>query len=163
MYCRDCGTRLTLRFLENEGLIPYCEKCEAFKFPLFPVAVSMTVTNRAETKILLARHAGETEWKLFAGYIKQGEIAEKSIPRELKEETRLAAVKWRYFGSRYHDEKNVLMLNFIVTAEEGEISLNEEIEEAKWFTPDEARAAIKKNSTAEYFLLGALGDLNRKK
>ena len=55
------------------------------------------------------------------------------------------------------------MLNFIVTADEGEIVLNEEIEEAKWFTPEEARAAIKKNSTAEYFLLGALNELGRKK
>lgn len=163
MFCRDCGTRLSLRFLENEGLIPYCEKCGAFKFPYFPVAVSMTVVNRAENKILLAKHTGEDTYKLFAGYIKQGESAEKAIPRELKEETKLNAVKWRYFGSRYHEAKNVLMLNFIVTADEGEIVLNDEIEEAKWFTPVEAKAAIRKNSTAEYFLLGALNELGRKK
>ena len=119
MFCRDCGTQLSLRFLENEGLIPYCEKCGAFKFPYFPVAVSMTVVNRAENKILLAKHTGEDTYKLFAGYIKQGESAEKAIPRELKEETKLNAVKWRYFGSRYHEAKNVLMLNFIVTADEG--------------------------------------------
>ena len=56
-----------------------------------------------------------------------------------------------------------LMLNFIVTADEGEIVLNDEIEEAKWFTPEEAKAAIRKNSTAEYFLLGALNELGRKK
>ena len=163
MFCRDCGTRPSLRYLENEGLIPYCETCGAFKFPYFPVAVSMTVVDRGETKILLARHTGEADFKLFAGYIKQGESAEKAIPRELKEETRLNAVKWRYYGSRYHEAKNVLMLNFIVTADEGEIVLNEEIEEAKWFTPEEARAAIKKNSTAEYFLSGALNELGRKK
>ena len=163
MYCRDCGTRLTLRYLENEGLIPFCEKCDAFKFPYFPVAVSMTVVNRAETKVLLARHTGEDDFKLFAGYIKQGESAEKAIPRELKEETKLTAVKWRYYGSRYHEAKNVLMLNFIVTADEGEISLNEEIEEAKWFSPEEAKSAIKKNSTAEYFLSGALQELGKRR
>ena len=163
MYCRDCGTRLTLRYLENEGLIPFCEKCDAFKFPYFPVAVSMTVVNRAENKILLAKHAGEDTYKLFAGYIKQGESAEKAIPRELKEETKLTAVKWRYYGSRYHEAKNVLMLNFIVTADEGEISLNEEIEEAKWFSPEEAKSAIKKNSTAEYFLSGALQELGKRR
>ena len=163
MYCRDCGTRLTLRYLENEGLIPFCEKCDAFKFPYFPVAVSMTVVNRAENKILLAKHTGEDTYKLFAGYIKQGESAEKAIPRELKEETKLTAVKWRYYGSRYHEAKNVLMLNFIVTADEGEISLNEEIEEAKWFSPEEAKSAIKKNSTAEYFLSGALQELGKRR
>ena len=163
MYCRDCGAKLTLRFLENEGLIPYCEQCGAFKFPFFPVAVSMTVVNRAENKILLARHAGEEDYKLFAGYIKKGESAEKAIPRELREETKLTAVKWRYHASRYHDAKDVLMLNFIVTVDEGEIVLNEEIDEACWFTPEEAREHVIKGSTAEYFLLGALNELGRKK
>ena len=163
MYCRDCGAKLSLRFLENEGLIPYCEQCGAFKFPFFPVAVSMTVVNRAENKILLARHAGEEDYKLFAGYIKKGESAEKAIPRELREETKLTAVKWRYHASRYHDAKDVLMLNFIVTADEGEIVLNEEIDEACWFTPEEAREHVIKGSTAEYFLLGALNELGRKK
>ncbi len=163
MYCRDCGAKLTLRFLENEGLIPYCEQCGSFKFPLFPVAVSMTVVNRAENKILLARHAGEEQFKLFAGYIKQGESAEKAIPRELREETKLTAIKWRYHASRYHDAKDVLMLNFIVTADEGETVLNDELEEVRWFTPEEAREHVIKGSTAEYFLLGALNELGRKK
>ena len=163
MYCRDCGTKLTLRFLENEGLIPYCEQCGAFKFPFFPVAVSMTVVNRAENKILLARHTGDEDFKLFAGYIKKGESAEKAIPRELREETSLTAIKWRYHASRYHDAKDVLMLNFIVTADESEIVLNDEIEEARWFTLDEAKKNIIAGSTAEDFLLGALNELGRKK
>ena len=163
MFCRDCGEKLNLRFLENEGLVPYCTKCDEYKFPFFPVAVSMTVINRAENKVLLARHTGEEHFKLFAGYIKKGENAEKAIPRELREETKLQALKWRYFASRYHEEKDVLMLNFIVTADENEMTLNEEIEEARWFTFDEAKEAILKGSNAEHFLLGAIGELSRKK
>ena len=163
MYCRDCGEKLTLRFLENEGLVPYCDKCGKFKFPFFPVAVSMAVTNRRENKILLAKHVGDEDFKLFAGYVKKGESAEKSIPRELKEETALSAVKWKYLSSRYHEAKNILMLGFLVTAEDGEIALNEEIEEVRWCTPDEAKEIIRKNSTAEYFLNLALSELARKK
>ena len=163
MYCRDCGEKLSLGFIENEGLVPYCPKCDKFKFPFFPVAVSMTVVNRAEDKILLAKHVGDDDYKLFAGYIKKGESAEKAIPRELKEETALTAVKWRYYGSRFYEEKDILMLNFIVTANEGETVLNEELSEVCWFTPDEAKAAIKKNSVAEYFLTGAINELKKKK
>ena len=163
MYCRDCGGKLSLRFLENEGLVPYCDSCQKFKFPFFPVAVSMAVTNRREDKILLAKHVGDDDYKLFAGYVKKGESAEKSIPRELKEETNLAAVKWKYLASRYHEAKDLLMLGFLVTAEKGEIKLNEEIDEVRWCSPDEAREIIRKNSTAEYFLNLALTELGRKK
>lgn len=163
MFCRNCGEKLTLRFKENEGLVPYCDKCAEFKFPYFPVAVSMTVVNRAENKILLAKHAGEEEFTLLAGYIKKGESAEKAIPRELKEETRLTAIKWRYFSSRYHAEHDVLMLNFIVTAEEETPVLNEELTETRWCTLEEARELIQKNSTAEYFIHGAVNELYRKK
>ena len=163
MYCRDCGEKLALRFLENEGLVPYCPKCEKFKFPFFPVAVSMTVVNRAGDKILLAKHVGDDDYKLFAGYIKKGESAEKAIPREIKEETGMTAVKWQYYASRYHEAKNLLMLNFIVTVEDTSPVLNEELDEVKWCTPEEAKALIRKNSTAEYFLLGALPELGRKK
>ncbi len=163
MYCIDCGEKLNLRFLENEGIVPYCPKCGGYKFPLFPVAVSMTVINRSEDKVLLARHVGDDDFTLLAGYIKKGENPEKTIPREVKEETKLTAIKWRYFSSRFYDAKDVLMLNFIVTVEEGEITLNEEIEEARWCTPDEAKELVRKNSTAEYFLLGMLGELGRKK
>lgn len=163
MYCRDCGEKLSLRFLENEGLVPYCPRCAQFKFPLFSVAVSMTVINRAEDRILLAKHADEEDFTLIAGYIKKGESAEKAIPRELKEETRLPAVKWRYYGSRYHAAHDVLMLNFIVTAEEEETELNSELSEVRWCTPEDARKLIKKNSTAEYFLNGAINELSRKK
>ncbi len=163
MFCRDCGEKLNLRFLENEGLVPYCPKCDKFKFPFFPVAVSMTVVNRDESKILLARHTGETEFKLFAGYVKKGETAEKAIPREMKEETGLTAVRWRYVASRYHDARDVLMLNFIVTVADGEITCGEEIEEVKWCTQEEAKAIIKKSSTAKYFLGAALPLLVKKR
>ena len=78
MYCRECGQKLTLRFCENEGLIPYCAKCENFMFPQFPVAVSMVVTNRTQDKILLAKHVEDEDFILFAGYIKKGENAEKT-------------------------------------------------------------------------------------
>ncbi len=163
MYCRDCGEKLTLRFLEEEGLVPYCTKCEDYKFPHFPVAVLMTVFNRDESKVLLAKHKGQEDYTLLAGYIKKGETAEKAIPRELKEETKLSAVKWKYVGSRYHEKKDVLMLNFTVVAADGEITASEaELDEVRWCAHDEAKALIRKNSIAEHFLLTALAELGKK-
>ena len=163
MFCRDCGEKLTLRVMENEGLVPYCDKCGKFKFPFFPVAVSMVVVRRTDGQILLARHVGDDDYKLIAGYIKKGENAEKTIPRELREETRLSAVKWKYLGSRYHSAKDLLMLGFLVTCDDGEVALNEELAEVRWCSPEGAKEIIRKNSTAEYFLNTAISELSRKK
>jgi NAD+ diphosphatase len=124
MYCKECGQKLSLRFCENEGLIPYCGQCEAYMFPQFPVAVSMVVTNRAQDKILLAKHVEDEDFILFAGYIKKGENAEKTVPREIKEELGLNVVKAKYMSSRYYEKNDVLMLNFIVIVEDKEIKIN---------------------------------------
>lgn len=160
MYCTECGEKLTLMFANGEGIIPYCKNCKQYRFAQFATAVSMVVTNRNKDKILLAKHVGNDDFILFAGYVKKGETAEKTVTREFKEETRLNVVKYKYMGSRYHEPKNVLMLGYIVMAEDGEPVLNEkEIEEVKWFSFDEAIATIRKDSTAEAFLKNALAEI----
>ncbi len=163
MYCRECGQKLSLRFCENEGLIPYCSTCESYMFPQFSIAVSMVVTNRAQNKILLAKHVEDEDFILFAGYVKKGENVEKTIPREIKEELGLDVVKAKYMSSRYHQKKEVLMLNFIVIVEEKEIKLQtDEVAEARWCTPEEALGLIRKDTTAEYFLVNAVRELKKK-
>lgn len=152
MYCQDCGQKLALRYCENEGLIPYCNTCEKFCFPPFKTAVSMCVVNRTQDKLLLAKHTNG-EVIFLAGYVKKGESAEKCIVREIKEEIGLNVIRYKYIGSRYHEPKNVLMLNFIVTVPNGPLKLNrDEIEETYWYTFDEAREHITGDTTAEYFL-----------
>ncbi|MGN1234443.1 MAG: NUDIX domain-containing protein [Christensenellaceae bacterium] len=163
MFCSQCGEKLTLRFCEEEGLVPYCEKCESFMFPPFSCAVSMTVVNRSQDKILLAKHVGQDDFVLFAGYVKKRETAEKAIPREIKEELSAQVVKVRYMSSRYYDPRNVLMLGFIVMIENGDLKLQEsEIAEARWCTFSEAKELIRKNSTAEFFLNSAIESIRRR-
>jgi NAD+ diphosphatase len=132
-------------------------------FPQFSVAASMVVTNRAQDKILLAKHVDDEDFILFAGYVKKGETAEKAVPREIKEELGLDVVKTKYMSSRYHEPKDILMLNFIVVVEENKaIKLNDEIAEARWCTAEEAMQLIRKGTTAEHFLLNAIKELKKK-
>lgn len=162
MFCVECGGPLTLMYADGEGLVPYCKNCGEYRFPQYATAVSMVVLNRAKDKILLAKHVGHDEYILFAGYIKKGETAEKAVSREFKEETGLNTVKVKYTSSRYHEPRNVLMLNFLMIAEDGEPTLNtKEIDEVRWFTPSEALEAIKKDSTAEAFLKSAIGEIKK--
>lgn len=162
MYCPVCGEKLALYLHDQEGLIPYCKHCGEFRFPQFAVAVSMVVTNRAKDKILLAKHVNQDDFILIAGYVKKGETAEKTVTREFKEETKLNVVKYKYMSSLYHEPHNVLMLNFLVMAENGDITKDSsEISETRWFTFDEALAAIRKESVAETFLKNGIAELKR--
>ncbi len=162
MYCPVCGDKLALFVHDQEGLVPYCKHCGEFRFPQFATAVSMVVVNREKNKILLAKHKGQADFILFAGYVKKGETAEKTVTREFREETRLNVVKYKYMSSRYHEPHNVLMLNFLVVAENGKITLDEsELDEAVWFDFDDAIAAIRKDSDAEAFLKNAVAELKK--
>ena len=122
----------------------------------------MLFRSRAKDKILLAKHKGQEDYILFAGYIKKGETAEKAVTREFKEETKLNTVKFKYMSSRYHEPKNVLMLNYVIIAEDGEPVLDEkELDDVKWFSFDDAVEAIKKDSTAEAFLKSSFAEIKK--
>ena len=162
MFCTECGEKLTLMFKADEGLVPYCKKCAEYRFPRFATVVGMVVTNREKDKILLAKHKGGEDYILFAGYIKRDETAEKAVTREFKEETKLDVVKFKYLSSRFHEPKNLLMLGFLVMAEDGvPVPDANELDEAKWVTLDEAMQTIKKDSLAEAFLKSALPEIKK--
>ncbi|MDE5943822.1 MAG: NUDIX domain-containing protein [Clostridia bacterium] len=162
MFCTECGNELTLMFKSEEGLVPYCKHCNEFRFPRFAGAVSMVAFNSAKDKVLLAKHKGQEDYILFAGYIKKGESAEKAVSREFKEETKLDAVKFKYMSSRYHEPNNVLMLGFVLIAENGEPSPDyNELDEVKWFDVDEALKVIRKDSIAETFLKSAVVEIKK--
>ena len=163
MFCQDCGEKLTLKFLDNEGLVPYCNKCGGFKFPPFKTAVSMVAVNKTQDRVLIAKHTNGN-FLMFAGYVKKGESAEKTIVREIREETGLNAVKYKYMSSRYHEPRNVLMLNFIVVVSDGEVKTNpDEIVEVQWCDFDHVLELINHDSVAELFLKNAVAEVKKSK
>ena len=44
-HCFECGTALIEKELEEEGIVPYCQKCQQYRFPMYNVAVSMIVVD----------------------------------------------------------------------------------------------------------------------
>ena len=160
-YCYECGNKLINKELENEGIIPYCEKCGEYRFPIFSTAVSMIVENQDKTKILLIQQYGKKNNVLVAGYINKGENAEAAVIREVMEETGLKVKTLHLNKSEYFKNTNTLMLNYSCTVESESLEhLNTvEVDEAQWFTHEQAVENIKKNSLAERFLLNYLNNL----
>ncbi len=159
-YCYECGTKLIPKEHEDEGIIPYCETCGEFRFPIFSAAVSMIVQNPSRDKILLIQQYGKKNNVLVAGYINKGESAEEAVIREAREEIGLNVVFHDFNKSEYFANTNTLMFNFACVVDgESLDGLNpKEVDQAQWFTIEEAKENIMPDSLAKRFFLSFLKD-----
>jgi NAD+ diphosphatase len=152
-YCTECGAELVDKYLENEGVVPFCKNCNQFRFPMYNVAVSIICIDAVKNKILLIKQYGKDDFILIAGYVNKGENAENAVARELMEETGLKAEKITYNRSSYFEPSNTLMLNFsCVISSDSVLNTNDEIDFCQWFDFDSARKNIKPNCLAQEFL-----------
>ena len=152
-HCFECGTPLIEKELEGEGIVPYCPKCEQYRFPMYNVAVSMIVINEQTGKILLVKQYGRPWFILVAGYVNRGEQLEHAVCREVKEEMGMTVIRAKFNRTSFFEPSNTLMCNFTAfVKDDSELSTNGEIDSYQWFTPDEARKNIRPNSLAESFL-----------
>jgi len=152
-YCVECGTRLEPKFLQNEGMIPFCPSCQAYRFPIFSTAVSMIVLNPSRDNVLLIQQYNRPYYILVAGYVNRGEDAEMTVRREVKEEIGLDVRTLCYNRSAYFAPSNTLMLNFTcVVSSDSLDGVTSEVDRAVWFPIQRARQEIKSGSLAQEFL-----------
>ncbi len=165
-YCPQCGEKLILKESFNcgisDGIIPYCNSCDKFHFPMFNSAVSSVIYNQDYSKTLLIRQYGRGVNILVAGYVNKGETLENALIREIKEEVNLDVSTYQFNASKYFEKSNSLICNFIVTTKNEEVRCNPEVDYAKWYSIEEAKNAVLKNSLAEEFLLKSLYTLPQK-
>ena len=153
-YCVECGTKLEEKYLMGEGMVPYCDCCGVFRFPIYSTAVSMIVMNKDLDRVLLIRQYGREGHILVAGYVNRGEDAEDAVVREVQEEMGLKVLEMHFNRSRYFAPSNTLMLNYTAIVEDGEPRANTEVDDWAWFTVQEAREHVRENSLAKAFLCG---------
>ena len=108
-HCFECGTALIEKELEEEGIVPYCPKCQQYRFPMYNVAVSMIVVDEETGKILLIQQYGKPSYILVAGYVNRGEAEEHAVVREVREETGLEVEHLR-FNAAYQPRSGPLQV-----------------------------------------------------
>lgn len=156
-FCYECGTELTEKYLEREGMVQYCPHCQQFRFPIYNTAVSMEVLNPAQTHVLLIQQYGKGRNVLVAGYVNRGEQAEHAVAREVKEEVGLNVHNITFQQSRFFEPSNTLMLNFSCIADSEDLSgVTDEVDRAAWVPLDRAEEEIVPKSLAKNFLMGFL-------
>ena len=135
-----------------DGLVPYCPTCKQFRFPMFNSAISTIIFNPTKDKILLIKQYGKNFNVLVAGYITKGENAKETLIREIKEEVNLNVVDYTYNDNEYYQPSNTLMHNYAVVVDSEDFKLTNEVDEAHWYSIEEARKQIKQGSLAHSFL-----------
>lgn len=146
-YCGRCGAELK----EHETLTArYCPECDNLIFPRIEPCI-IVVVHREDGKILLARHVQRNQniYACIAGFMEAGESAERTVEREIFEETGIKVKNVKYFGSQSWPFPSQLMLGFTAEYESGELKLQaDEISDADWFDKDNCPASPQPGSIA---------------
>ncbi len=146
-FCPECGSPCTERQIGDEGLIPFCDGCSRPWFEMFSTCVLSVVIGRDGRRLLIRQSYGDTaRYVGVAGYMKCGETAEQAAAREIAEETGIAVSGVRLLFSAWHAPRGQLMLCFAAFAEGEALTLSGEVAEGKWFTQEEAEAAVRPGS-----------------
>ncbi len=150
-HCPKCGHPLIEKPLVEEGIVPYCENCNEYRFPFFSVAVSMLVFSPDRNQILLIKQYGRDRNILVAGYVNIQETAEHCLARELMEEVGLEIESYEFNKSLYFDKSNTLILNFAVIAKTKDVKANHEVDSYQWFSiPDAVRNVVRPSLACQF-------------
>ena len=149
-YCPHCGTRLSNREIGDEGLIPYCEKCNIPLWDSFTTSVIVAVVNEFDEVALLRQSYVSTDtYVCVAGIMKLGESAEDAVVREVNEEIGQQVDSVEYIGSYPYEKKDMLMLGYKATVKKKELNLSGEVDSAKWVKFDEELPHLRDGSVAK--------------
>ena len=138
-HCGLCGG--TLGF-ERGGWLGRCSNCGREHYPRTDPAIIAAVTDGE--RLLLGRPATwiPRRYSLVAGFVEPGETLEQTVAREVLEETQVRVRACRYMGSQPWPFPGQLMLGYMALAHPDEPRVFDELEDARWFTPDEVRRAL---------------------
>ncbi|KAJ3158164.1 NADH pyrophosphatase [Geranomyces michiganensis] len=124
-----------------------------FQYPRTDPVVIIAVTHPTDpNKILLGRQARfpAGTYTCVAGFMEAGETIEEAARREVFEETGVKVGPVAYHSSQPWPFPNSVMIGCIGQAVTTEIDLvDEELEDAKWFTREQAAAAVAAHGRAE--------------
>jgi NAD+ diphosphatase len=139
-FCCNCGSRSEVA---ETGWKRVCPACKAEHFPrVDPVVIMIPVFGDF---VLLGRQA---RWprgmhSALAGFVEPGETIEEAVARETLEEAGLVVTDVALHSSQPWPFPSSLMIGAIATVAAQEITIDaEELESARWFSREEARALI---------------------
>jgi NAD+ diphosphatase len=139
-HCGVCGSATAPR---SAGHALRCTDaaCAAEYFPRIDPAIIVLVTDGEY--LLLGRQASwpPGRYSALAGFVEVGESLEDAVVREVYEEVGVRVSTVQYFASQPWPFPSSLMVGFLATAPRGALTLDGELEDARWHHVSEVTGA----------------------
>jgi NAD+ diphosphatase len=138
-FCAHCGHATEMI---EAGHVRSCPECGRQHHPRTDAVVIMLVLRGDD--VLLGRQASwpPGRYSALAGFVEPGEALEEAVAREVQEEAGVQIADIRYVASQPWPFPASLMLGFFADYAGGEPAIgDQELEDVRWFTRDEVRAA----------------------
>lgn len=149
-FCGRCGSETEMR---AGGYKRVCPDCEAQHFPRTdPVVIMLTLSG---DKCLLGRSPrfAPGMYSCLAGFVEPGETIENAVRRETMEEAGIQLGRVAYHASQPWPFPYSLMIGCFGEALSEEIVTDtNELEDCRWFTREEVRAAIAGAESSSFFI-----------
>lgn len=105
-YCPHCGNKLVQKEIGDEGMIPFCQKCDVPLWDMFTTSIIAAVVNeQREIALLRQNYVSAVNYVCVAGIMKLGESAEDTVIREVKEEIGLDVSKVEFVKSYPYEKR----------------------------------------------------------
>jgi NAD+ diphosphatase len=141
-YCNVCAAPLELLAAGHRAKCTN-PQCATEHFPRTDAAIIVIVT-RGDT-CLLGRGSGwpAKRYSTLAGFVEPGETLEDTVRREVFEESGVRVTDCNYHSSQPWPFPASIMLGFTAQAQDATIRLGDELEDARWFSPDDIVGGLK--------------------
>lgn len=148
-YCPHCGTKLIGKEIGDEGVIPFCDRCNVPLWDMFTTSIIAAVVNEyGEVALLRQGYVSQTNYVCVAGIMKLGESAEETVIREIKEEINQDVESLEFIRSYPYEKKEMLMLGYKATVKKKNFKLSGEVDSAVWVKFEKALSLLREGSIA---------------
>lgn len=148
-YCPHCGTKLIGKKIGDEGVIPFCDRCNVPLWDMFTTSIIAAVVNEyGEVALLRQGYVSQTNYVCVAGIMKLGESAEETVIREIKEEINQDVESLEFIRSYPYEKKEMLMLGYKATVKKKDFKLSGEVDSAVWVKFQKALSLLREGSIA---------------
>jgi NAD+ diphosphatase len=145
-FCSHCGAATQLT---QGGWRRDCPSCASTHFPRTDPVVIMLASDGDNCVLGRSGRFANTMWSCLAGFVEPGESFEDAVRREVCEEVGIACGRVNYFASQPWPFPTTLMIGCHAEALSRNIVVDrEELEDARWFSRDEAVAMLARRHPA---------------